>query len=479
MGLVRAGDFRNGNPITLPHTFGNAVAGDAEPFGNEEPQSNTTLDSNPVTWVVSPTHFGNPVSFSLETDSASAPVLIVPPDNAGNISINLTNLLGSNSATLTYYGAPSGVTVTFSTNPDTGMSVATVTVGAVPAGRYTITVVGTVSGMNIETTNIQLVVAGPQLPALSAPTFSPGAGTYTSTQSVTLTVDAHATATYYTTDGSTPTTGSTLYTGAISVAVSETVKAISVGTGYGNSPVGSAAYIINAPKGVALVAHTMTNGAVNSVATSGVNTTDANFLLVAVFSYSAGSRNPNLIGITDTVGGISTGNTWTNVTNSAGGSTASSSCTLFYSQAPTVGANHVVTVTFPADSGGYMYVGFAAFSGMATSSVFESEADTGASRVTLPAGAGSVSAVTIGDLIIAEASGYDGFSGNTGLPATIDTGFTIIDTQFNATVAGASGIGAAAWAYLVAPNTSGVNPNWTMAAGCPSAYMENAVFAAA
>ena len=52
---------------------------------------------------------------------------------------------------------------------------------------------------------------------------------------------------YYTTDNSTPTTGSTLYTTNISVAASETIKVLATATGYANSNVGSAAYTINTP----------------------------------------------------------------------------------------------------------------------------------------------------------------------------------------------------------------------------------------
>jgi hypothetical protein len=49
---------------------------------------------------------------------------------------------------------------------------------------------------------------------------------------------------YYTTDGSTPTTGSTLYTGAIPVNSSLTIKVLAVATGYANSAIASAAYTI-------------------------------------------------------------------------------------------------------------------------------------------------------------------------------------------------------------------------------------------
>ena len=157
MGIVRAGDFRKGNPVVLPKNFGNSVGG-PEPFGSPQPQSNSSMCENLVTWTPHSAVFGNQVSFSLQT---VPPVVVVPAGLSGNTDINLTNLLGSSSsATLTYYGAPAGVSVTFGTNPDTGLSIATITVGAnVPAGRYTITVVGTVSGANIETTNIQLVVS--------------------------------------------------------------------------------------------------------------------------------------------------------------------------------------------------------------------------------------------------------------------------------------------------------------------------------
>ncbi len=79
----------------------------------------------------------------------------------------------------------------------------------------------------------------------AAPTFTPAAGTYTSAQSVTL-ADATTGATiYYTTDGTTPTTSSKVYSGAISVAGTTTLEAVATATGYTPSTVSSAVYTIN------------------------------------------------------------------------------------------------------------------------------------------------------------------------------------------------------------------------------------------
>jgi hypothetical protein len=87
--------------------------------------------------------------------------------------------------------------------------------------------------------------------SVAIPTFSPGAGTYNSAQSVTIS-DATANATiYYTTDGTVPTTSSTKYTSPITVSSTEKLEAIAVATGNANSTVASAAYTINPVTSVA------------------------------------------------------------------------------------------------------------------------------------------------------------------------------------------------------------------------------------
>lgn len=82
--------------------------------------------------------------------------------------------------------------------------------------------------------------------SVAAPTFSPPAGSYASTQSVTLASTTTGAAIYYTRDGSAPSASSTLYTGAIQVAApGATIKAIGVKSGMTSSSVVSAAYVIS------------------------------------------------------------------------------------------------------------------------------------------------------------------------------------------------------------------------------------------
>lgn len=88
------------------------------------------------------------------------------------------------------------------------------------------------------------------LPLASTPSFSSPAGTYTTVQTVTLGDASPGVAIYYTTDGSTPTSSSTPYSGPITVAASETLNAIAIATAantYSPSLVGSAVYVINLP----------------------------------------------------------------------------------------------------------------------------------------------------------------------------------------------------------------------------------------
>ena len=79
---------------------------------------------------------------------------------------------------------------------------------------------------------------------VATPTFSPGGGTYSSAQTVTISTATAGASIRYTVDGSTPTASSTLYAGPISVPTSRTINAIGILSGATNSAVASATYTI-------------------------------------------------------------------------------------------------------------------------------------------------------------------------------------------------------------------------------------------
>jgi len=81
----------------------------------------------------------------------------------------------------------------------------------------------------------------------ATPTFSLAAGTYTASQSLTITDTTANASIYYTLDGSTPSSASTKYTSALTIAKTTTVKAIAIASGYTASNVASATFTITLP----------------------------------------------------------------------------------------------------------------------------------------------------------------------------------------------------------------------------------------
>jgi len=88
--------------------------------------------------------------------------------------------------------------------------------------------------------------ATPSFTDTATPQIKPGTGTYTAFQTVTITDSTPGAVIYYTTDGTTPTFSSPVYSGAITVsAASETIQAIAVAENYLNSKPASATYTLN------------------------------------------------------------------------------------------------------------------------------------------------------------------------------------------------------------------------------------------
>jgi hypothetical protein len=112
-----------------------------------------------------------------------------------------------------------------------------------------VAVVAGCGSSSTEPTNNNANAGGGGTTAAATPTFSPAAGTYDSAQSVAISTTTAGAVIHYTVDGSTPTGSSTTYTGPVSVASSLTLKAIATASGFTDSAVATAAYVINAGGG--------------------------------------------------------------------------------------------------------------------------------------------------------------------------------------------------------------------------------------
>lgn len=80
---------------------------------------------------------------------------------------------------------------------------------------------------------------------VATPTFTPVEGTYTEAQDVTISTTTEGATIYYTLDGTTPTTNSSVYSTAITISETTTVKAFAVKADMIDSEVATAEYTIN------------------------------------------------------------------------------------------------------------------------------------------------------------------------------------------------------------------------------------------
>ncbi len=81
----------------------------------------------------------------------------------------------------------------------------------------------------------------------STPTFSPAGGSYIGTQTVTLSDASPSSTIYFTTDASTPTTGSAVYSSPLTISATTTVRAMAASPGAANSAVANGIYTILIP----------------------------------------------------------------------------------------------------------------------------------------------------------------------------------------------------------------------------------------
>jgi chitobiase/beta-hexosaminidase-like protein len=83
--------------------------------------------------------------------------------------------------------------------------------------------------------------------ATATPTLSPSSTSFASSLSLSMTDATGGATIYYTTNGTTPTTSSTVYTAPITLTATTTVKAIATSSGLGQSAVATGTYTLNPP----------------------------------------------------------------------------------------------------------------------------------------------------------------------------------------------------------------------------------------
>ncbi|MGD0734481.1 MAG: chitobiase/beta-hexosaminidase C-terminal domain-containing protein [Terracidiphilus sp.] len=151
--------------------------------------------------------------------------------------------------------ATAGASIYYTTNGTTPSSSSTLYASGTPIAVSATT---TIEAVAVATGYLNSAVASStytiNLPVAATPTFSPAPGNYTTTQSVSLADTTTGASIYYTTDGSMPTTSSTLFSTAAPISVSTTtaINAIAVAPGYSNSAVATGTYTF--PSNVSAVA---------------------------------------------------------------------------------------------------------------------------------------------------------------------------------------------------------------------------------
>ena len=114
------------------------------------------------------------------------------------------------------------------------------------ASTTTLKAIAYASGMADSSVNIGVFTI--QTTTVATPAFSPAPGSYTTTQSVTISTSTSGSTIRFTTDGSTPSeTAGTVYSGAITVSGTTTINAIAYESGYTDSAVATAIYTIQPP----------------------------------------------------------------------------------------------------------------------------------------------------------------------------------------------------------------------------------------
>ena len=179
--------------------------------------------------------------------SAAYTISSVPP-TAQRRPSHLRRELTASAQTVTISDATAGATIYYTTNGSTPTTSSTpYTAPITVSASETLEAIAAVAGdtSSAVASAAYTISSSAPSPTVSAPTFTPPAGAFTSAQTVTISDATSGATIYYTTNGTTPTTSSSPYSGPITVSATETLEAIAAVKGDTNSAVASAAYTIS------------------------------------------------------------------------------------------------------------------------------------------------------------------------------------------------------------------------------------------
>lgn len=191
---------------------------------------------------------------------------------------------------------------------------------------------------------------------------------------------------------------------------------------------------------VARVAHVGALGAsgTSTFTTGAIDTTGATACVAAVSTFGSSDNN-----ITD-----SKGNTWIYATPTQITQAGAQFVAVFYTIAPAVGSGH----TFTVNNGRAGAVSIACYSGV--NGILPFDKSTTATTVTTTMAVGPLTAANNGSLLITAAALVNGVTFT-----SVDSGFSIYDSQTNASLIGV------AIADLVQNTAAAITPTWTFSAG--------------